>query len=193
MITCVCLAKDSKFRHWLCLFSELFAQNYSKLVVLALDSQHGISSTSSYRSSMVVRVSVLSSFQCCDLMVGQWEGHPLTSFDRLLKCGKIRKMVQDFWREFLVCICRWIVYVIDETDADTSLWPVTAALSDCSSILIVVLCPWHTLQKLAPENRRRFLAPVFHASCKISGTRNRHGRIKISQTFYLAIRPTHVK
>ena len=48
-------------------------------------------------------------------------------------------------------------------------------------------------QKPAPENWRRFLAPVFHASCKISGARNQHGRIKSNQTFYLAIRPTHVK
>jgi len=48
-------------------------------------------------------------------------------------------------------------------------------------------------QKPPPENWRRFLAPVFHASCKISGARNQHGRIKSNQTFYLAIRPTHVK
>jgi len=48
-------------------------------------------------------------------------------------------------------------------------------------------------QKLAPENWRRFLAPVFHASCKISGARNQHGRIKSNQTFYLAIRSTYVK
>ena len=33
-------------------------------------------------------------------------------------------------------------------------------------------------QKPAPENWRRFLAPVFHVSCKISGARNQHGRIK---------------
>ena len=60
-----------------------------------------------------------------------------------------------------------------------------------------VLCWWHTLQKPAPEtgvrNWRRFPAPVFHASCKISGARNQHGRIKSNQTFYLAIRPTQVK
>jgi len=55
------------------------------------------------------------------------------------------------------------------------------------------LCPWHTLQKPAPENWRRFLAAVFHASCKISGARNQHGRIKSNHTFYLPIRPTHVK
>ena len=48
-------------------------------------------------------------------------------------------------------------------------------------------------QKPAPENWRRFLAPVFHASCKISGARNQHGRIKSNQTFYLAVRRTHVK
>jgi len=48
-------------------------------------------------------------------------------------------------------------------------------------------------QKPAPENCRRFLASVFHASCKISGARNQHGRIKSNQTFYLAIRPTDVK
>jgi len=49
----------------------------------------------------------------------------------------------------------------------------------------------------APEtgarNWRWFLTPVFHASCKISGARNQHGRIKSNQTFYLAIRPTRVK
>jgi len=55
------------------------------------------------------------------------------------------------------------------------------------------VCQWHTLLKPAPENWRRFLVPVFHASCKISGTRNQHGRIKSNQTFCLAIRPTHVK
>jgi len=48
-------------------------------------------------------------------------------------------------------------------------------------------------QKLAPENWRRFLAPVFHASFKIFGARNQHGRIKSNETFYMAIRPTHVK
>ena len=37
------------------------------------------------------------------------------------------------------------------------------------------LCQRHMLQKPAPENWRRFLAPVFHASCKISGARNQHG------------------
>ena len=51
------------------------------------------------------------------------------------------------------------------------------------------LCQRHTLQKPAPENWRRFLAPVFHGSCKISGARNQHGRI----TFYFAIHPTYVK
>jgi len=45
----------------------------------------------------------------------------------------------------------------------------------------------------APETGARKLAPVFHASCKISGARKQHGQIKSNQTFYLAIRPTHVK
>jgi len=45
----------------------------------------------------------------------------------------------------------------------------------------------------APEAGARKLAPVFHARCKISGARNQHGRIKSNQTFYFAIRPTHVK
>ena len=48
-------------------------------------------------------------------------------------------------------------------------------------------------QKPAQENWRRFLASVFHTSCKISGARNQHGGIKSNQTFYLAIGQTHVK
>ena len=52
----------------------------------------------------------------------------------------------------------------------------------CAKVVTVTtLCRWHTLQKPAPENWRRFLALVFHASCKISGARNQHGRIKGNQ------------
>jgi len=53
----------------------------------------------------------------------------------------------------------------------------------------LTLCQIHTLQKPAPENWRRFLAPVFHASCKISGARNKHRHVLLVGWFtYVDVR-----